>query len=275
MFHPKRAPRDQGADNPISGDPSAQSAVGAPAEQLTTNPWPRRQATAHRQTAGHGIDGWAGRLLVALAAITVLGAILAASASATAQAEGSRQAGLPPSPTAGTPVPNEQTTSATRVELHPNPAVIEPGGKVTYTVHGLDADGSHLTELGNLADKTRFSITPDGSCTPEAVCTADAPRDYTVTATVDLNGLTVTGEAILHVVRAGRLAGLELDPNPNPAEIEPGGKVTYTVHGLDADERHLPELGDLDLAEQTGFSIKPEDGSCIEAVCTATKLGVP
>lgn len=90
-----------------------------------------------------------------------------------------------------------------RLELHPkpNPAVIQPGGKVTYTVHGLDASGNHLDQLGDLAPFTHFEIDGGGTCTG-ATCTATKLGPHTVTATLDLGNRNVIGKATLHVAAA-------------------------------------------------------------------------
>jgi hypothetical protein len=157
-----------------------------------------------------------------------------------------------------------------RLELHPqpDPAVINPGGKVAYTVHGLDTSHTHLDELGDLAPFTSFMIDGGGSCT-DNICTATRLGRHTVTGALNLGNGQVTGKARMLVVPQN-LARLELDPTPNPAVIQPGGKVVYRVHGLDASRNHVDRLGDL--APFTSFEVRP-DGSCTGATCTATKLG--
>jgi hypothetical protein len=152
--------------------------------------------------------------------------------------------------------------------LQPNQKAITLGGSVTYTVQGLDANGKALVELGDLAPFSHFDIHPDGSCTG-ATCTATELGRHIVRATLDLGDGQVTGRATLLVVPED-LAGLELHPKPNPAVINPGGKVTYRVHAMDTSGNHLDQLGDL--APFTSFKIDG-GGSCTGATCTATKLG--
>jgi hypothetical protein len=152
--------------------------------------------------------------------------------------------------------------------LQPEQKAITLGGSVTYTVQGLDANGKALVELGDLAPFSHFDIHPDGSCTG-ASCTATKLGPHTVTATLNLGNRQITGQATL-LVAPEDLASLELHPKPNPAVINPGGKVTYTVHGINTSKTHLDRLGDL--APFTSFKIDG-GGSCTGATCTATKLG--
>jgi len=152
--------------------------------------------------------------------------------------------------------------------LQPERKAITLGERVTYTVQGLDANGKPLAGLPDLAPFSHFEIRPDGSCTG-ATCTATKLGQYTVTATLNLGDRHVTGKATL-LVAPEDLARLELHPNINPAVIQPGGKVTYTVHGLDTRGNHLDQLGDL--APFSRFKIDG-DGTCAGATCMATKLG--
>ncbi len=158
------------------------------------------------------------------------------------------------------------------LELHstPDPAVIKSGGKVTYSVHGLDTNGKHLDQLGDLAPFSSFKIDPKGGSCTGHTCIATPLGQYTVTATlIQQDGPTLTAEATLLVV-PGDIGSLELRPKPNPAVIQPGGKVTYRVQGLDTGGKHLDQLGDL--APFTRFKIDG-GGSCTGATCSATKIG--
>jgi hypothetical protein len=151
-----------------------------------------------------------------------------------------------------------------KLELRPNRARIVAGGKVTYHADGFDA---YHNPLGEVTDQTSFTIDPPGSCAG-ATCTATQLRSHTVTGIL-VGNPAIRGTARLLVVPGpgpGKLASLEL--RPNPAVIEPGGKVSYIVHGLDADGHRLDGLGDL--AAYTVFRID-RGGSCTNAACTATK----
>ena len=66
------------------------------------------------------------------------------------------------------------------LELNPRAAVVDAGIPLTYVVVGLDADGARL---GDVSIRTRFRISPDGTCTG-TTCTAVTAGPHTVTATL-------------------------------------------------------------------------------------------
>ena len=68
----------------------------------------------------------------------------------------------------------------TALELNPRSAVVDAGIPLTYLVVGLDADGARL---GDVSVRTRFRISPDGTCTG-TTCTAATAGPHTVTATL-------------------------------------------------------------------------------------------
>jgi hypothetical protein len=81
------------------------------------------------------------------------------------------------------------------LELNPKSAVVDAGAPITYIAIGIDVNG---TRLGDLTADTRFSISPDGSCTG-ATCTAAKPGPHTITGSVNRGNRGVTGTAKLQV----------------------------------------------------------------------------
>jgi hypothetical protein len=141
MFHAKRARQDQGADNPISGDTTTESALGQPTEHPPRNSSPGQPVTVHRRAAARNILVRPGLILLTLAAVTILGGVLVATASATSQDMGARQA-QHSSPAASLPERPVQTTQTTQAnpnsELPPIPAragvdlVLDPVKALTW-----------------------------------------------------------------------------------------------------------------------------------------------
>src|SRR6266536_353670 len=209
MFHAKRARQDQGADNPIDGSSAAQSALGQPTEHLPSSSSPGQPVTVHGRAAARNILVRPGLLLLALAAVTILGGVLVAAASATTQDMGARQAEHA-SPTAGLPERLAQTTQTTQTNqardqppliparalvqlvLDPAQAAIGPGERQAYTAKVLIQLGPRQAYTAEKPDTysysfdvtrlTRFKIIPDGSCTKGKVsCSATDIGPHTVT----------------------------------------------------------------------------------------------
>jgi hypothetical protein len=66
------------------------------------------------------------------------------------------------------------------LELNPSSAVVDAGVPLTYIAVGLDLKG---IRLGDVSVRTRFTISPDGTCTG-TTCTALTPGPHTVTARI-------------------------------------------------------------------------------------------
>ena len=135
------------------------------------------------------------------------------------------------------------------LELHPASAVIKSGGKVTYTVHGLDKSGTHLDQLGDLAPFTGFKIDPKGGSCTDHTCTATSPRQYRVTATLDLSDRNVTGKASLRVTTTPPncmpSARDVRDLRVTPSKGQPGTQVQITAK-IDQKFSHCPQRIFLD-----------------------------
>jgi hypothetical protein len=101
-------------------------------------------------------------------------------------------------PTGGGPVGRAtlRVTAADVAAVILSPASASVGQRATqaYRARGLDADGN---DLGDLTDRTVFTIAPGGSCSA-AACTVGDPGDYTVTGTVI--GTPVSAAVRLRVV---------------------------------------------------------------------------
>jgi hypothetical protein len=142
------------------------------------------------------------------------------------------------------------------VTLSPATSTIEPGTTQTYTAEGYDSLGH---DLGNVTDRTTFTVDDPGSCTANT-CGAEAAGTYTVTGTVDgVSGtaeLTVAGPPPASIV-----------VTPATSTIGTGATQTYTAEGYD-------DLGnDLgDVTAQTVFTIDG-GGSCTGNTCGATQPG--
>lgn len=276
MFHGKRAHQDQGADNPINGSAAAQSTLGQSTEHLPRNSSPGQPAAEHRWTAVRNILVRARLILLALAAVTILGGVLVATASATSQDMGARQAEHS-SLAAGLPERLAQTTQTQAnqirdqpplipaqamdyLELEPNPATIRLGARQDYTAHRVAEGGA---DLGVVTAQTDFSIKePNGSCS-EAGCTATKPGDYTVTGILK-DDPKVQGTATLRVTTR-RIDHLVLAPADTTIELGKG--QTYVAHGV-AEDNTDPGV----VTAQTVFTISPS-GACQGPTCTPTKAG--
>ncbi len=142
------------------------------------------------------------------------------------------------------------------VMLGPATSTIEPGATQTYTAEAYDSLGH---DLGDVTDRTTFTIDDPGSCAANS-CGADAPGAYTVTGNVDgVSGtaqLTVAGPPPASIV-----------VSPATSTISAGSSQTYTAEGYD-------DLGnDLgDVTAQTVFTIDG-GGSCTGNTCGATQPG--
>jgi hypothetical protein len=145
-----------------------------------------------------------------------------------------------------------------QLTLAPPEATVTAGAVQEYRLGGVDAHGNDVGDLTAAAD---FSIGPAGSCTGSR-CSADAPGDFTVTATVLRYELSRS--VTLHV-RAGPVATLEL--SPPDATVVVGARQPYTVRGQD---RRGNDVGDV-----TGSAVLriSEGGSCRADGCTATVPG--
>jgi hypothetical protein len=95
--------------------------------------------------------------------ITILGHVMSGTAKLRVVAH--KQMTLPPGGLAS-------------LELGPDPAKADLGRGVVYRAYGLDQHGSRLG--GEVTRGTRFSISPDGSCT-DNTCIAASPGPHTVT----------------------------------------------------------------------------------------------
>jgi hypothetical protein len=135
-------------------------------------------------------------------------------------------------------------------------AAISAGNLQSYTAEGFDQFDN---DLGDVTGSSTFTIDPDGSCA-DAVCTATIAGSHTVTAT---DG-SATGTASV-TVNAGPLNHLVV--SPASATISTGNSQSYTAEGSD---QFNNDLGDV--TGSSTFTIDP-DGSCADAVCTATIAG--
>src|SRR6185437_9749732 len=107
----------------------------------------------------------------------------------------------------------------TSITVSPSQSTIAAGGSQAYTVEGFDVQGH---DLGDVSASTTFSIDGTGSCTG-AICSANDPGSYTVTAT---DGVA-TNTAQLSAVAAPVISGL------SPSTGGVGDTVTVTGTGLD------------------------------------------
>jgi len=140
--------------------------------------------------------------------------------------------------------------------ISPASATVSAGGSQSYTAEGFDAANN---SLGDVTALTRFSLSPDGSCTG-ASCSATSAGAHTVTG--DDGGKTSAASLTV-------LAGLydHLSLSPASATIALGGSQTFTAQARDQYDNWLG-----DVTSTTTFSIAP-DGSCIGATCTASVVG--
>ena len=106
----------------------------------------------------------------------------------------------------------------TSITVSPSQSTIAAGGSQAYTVEGFDVQGH---DLGDVSASTTFSIDGTGSCTG-AICSANDPGSYTVTAT---DGVA-TNTAQLSAVAAPVISGL------SPSTGGVGDTVTVTGTGL-------------------------------------------
>ena len=95
------------------------------------------------------------------------------------------------------------------LELIPKSAVVDPGVGLAYTARGVD---QHGTRLGDLTSGTRFSISPDGSCTG-AICVAASSGPHIVTGRYTVS------------VPSGGSASL---PSAGPASVPSHGSGSVT-----------------------------------------------
>ena len=137
--------------------------------------------------------------------------------------------------------------------LAPASASIVAGSSQSYTASAYD---SFDNLIGAVTSSTTFSIASNGSCTL-AVCTASAVGAHTVTGTY--SGLTSTASL---TVTPNSLSSITIAPTST--SIVAGSSQTYTATGFDSFGNPLG-----DATASTTFTISP-DGSCTNAVCTAT-----
>jgi parallel beta-helix repeat protein len=140
--------------------------------------------------------------------------------------------------------------------LSPATGTITSGGSQAYTAQGRDQFNN---SLGDRTSTTSFTIAPNGSCTG-ATCTALQAGAHTVTGTntgkTGTASLTVTAGTANHILIS-----------PSSASLTAGGSQTYTAQSFDSAGNPL-----ADVTAFTTFTITP-DGSCLGAVCTATRAG--
>src|SRR5215510_130302 len=244
--------------------------LGAPAEQVWT-PWWRRWPVRHQcLPRGRGAGARPALILLSLVTIAPFSTFLVGPASATPQDLDALGSGLPLTRMAGTPERPvlilrtlespliAPAGSADYLDLRPATASITAGTGQAYTA--ILYAGKR--QLGDYTPKTRFTITPPGSCTG-ATCTATVAGDHTVTGTIP--GTAVSATAALTVL-PGPLSRITLDP-PS-ASVAAGTGQAYTVTGYDT---YGNQAGNV--TARTVLSITP-DGSCTRARCMATKAGV-
>jgi len=111
------------------------------------------------------------------------------------------------------------------IALSPATATISPGGKQTYTATGFDQNNN---SLGNVTASTKFSISPDGSCTG-ATCTATVAGPHTVTG----NYTGKTANATL-TVGPGSATGFTVSPNVASVASADSTSLSITVTAKDA-----------------------------------------
>jgi hypothetical protein len=292
MFHANRARQHQDADHPIHGGTSAQAARNGSPDRRTRNSSRNQRITVHRRSAALDISVRPGPLLLGLAVLTVLGGLLAGTASATSQDVVAPQTEPSPTSTTGLPerlVQTTQTTQANKtrgqpplipthamvyLQLDPAEAVIASGEPKAYKATAIIRVGPRQASIAMHPDTytyrrdvthwTSFSITRSGSC-DGATCTPTNAGEHIVTGTFPpwpRWPYRVHATAVLYVDPV--VDHLEL--GPNPASIELGGGQTYTAHAF----AKTKDLGEV--TGQTVFSITPS-GSCQGPTCTPTEEG--
>ncbi|HET8988616.1 MAG TPA: hypothetical protein VFN43_08915, partial [Humibacillus sp.] len=142
----------------------------------------------------------------------------------------------------------------------PSQASVAAGQAATFGAQGSDAYGN---PLGDITDRTSFTMTAPGTCTGDS-CAATRAQQYVVTGSVVEGGREVVDTALVDV-SAGPLAGLQLDPSA--AVVIPRAKVAFRAHGTDA-------FGNLlgDATGSTTLTISPE-GTCADGTCSASTVG--
>lgn len=167
-------------------------------------------------------------------------------------------------PVAGTAILDVVPGPLVNLILRPPHAKIKAGGSRAYRARGFDAYGN---ALGNLTARTKFSISPNGSCSG-AVCTATRPGRHIVTATATARGGQAMARATLDVVSVvgPKRPLIILRLRPRSTVVFAGGSVSYTATGSDADgTRHV------NLTGRTHFSVGAT--SCDGTKCTPSTLG--
>jgi Bacterial Ig domain len=299
MFHANRARQHRGADHPIHGGTSAHAARDRPPERPPTSPTSpslNQRVTVHRRSAALDISVRPGPLLLALAVLTVLGGLLAGTASATSQDVVAPQ--TEPSPTSATGLPERlvqttQTTQANKtreqpplipthamvyLQLDPAEAVIASGKPKAYKATAIIRVGPRQASIAKNPDTytyrrdvtrwTSFSITRSGSC-DGATCTPTNAGEHIVTGTFPpwpRWPYRVHATAVLYVDPV--VDHLELEPNP--ATIELGDGVDYRARAFAKDK----DLGEV--TGQTVFTISQQGQpptACQGATCTPTEEG--
>jgi hypothetical protein len=147
-----------------------------------------------------------------------------------------------------------------KVRIEPRQSTVTAGREQPYLAYGWDAYGNALDKVTDMAV---FSIDPDGSCHGSSCgATSASPSTHTVTGTVVVAGMMVSGTAELDVV-PGPLTTLSV--LPSQSKVTAGQGQRYRAYGSDAFGNSLGEM-----TRDASFSIGAP-GSCTEEVCGATR----
>src|SRR5205823_431347 len=148
------------------------------------------------------------------------------------------------------------TAAVDHIVVAPSTATITAGDSSSFTAEAFDASGN---SLGDVTDRTTFSISPNGSCAG-AACTATVAGAHTVTA-------AYSGKTSAATLNVNPAALDHLVLSPASATITAGGSQAYTAQARD---RYENSLGDA--TSSSSFTIGP-NGSCAAAVCGASVAG--
>ena len=149
---------------------------------------------------------------------------------------------------------NVSAGAPSSITIAPASASVSVGAVQTYTAQGFDAFNN---STGDVTPFTVFILSPNGSCNG-ADCTATVPGVHTVSGNDSGHSATAT-----LTVTSGALASITIAPSS--ATVSAGSNQTYTATGFDT---YNNSLGTVAAA----YTIAP-DGSCTNAVCTASAAG--
>jgi hypothetical protein len=255
-------PDAKAGTRPIRGTATLKVGVGPPARveldpattMITAGAWRRYKVRVyddHDNPIGDAADK-------ATFSISPDGSCERNACTATRPVEHTVTATLPGGHVSGTAILRVTPPSPASLYLSPFTAAITAGADMAYAVGGFDTLSN---DLGDLADRSTLTISPDGSC-GGSTCTATKAGLHIVTAT--LIGTSLRARAFLDV-EVRRVADLDL--RPPSSTIGSGGTRAYTVEAFDSDGLSLGKVTD-----KTTLSITPE-GSCTRTSCTATRPG--